>query len=389
MTTTFQDLLASVKAEIEEISVHTLHARLDAGHGPLVIDIREADEQAGGLIAGAVTVPRGFLELRIEGLEPRRDAPIALVCAGGTRSALSARALQQLGYGAVVSVAGGMGAWVRAGYPLQQVRQLTVDQRARYARQIILPQVGERGQLKLLDASVLCVGAGGLGCPTLLYLAAAGVGRIGIVDDDVVDRSNLQRQVLHAEELVGTPKVDSALAALRRVNSDVEVVLYKTRLDPSNVREIFEGWDVVVDGTDNFPTRYLINDACVFMGLPNVHGAIFHFDGQVSVFNHPDGGPCYRCLYPEPPPPELAPSCAEAGVLGAICGVVGSLQASEVLKLLVGAGDPLSGRILSIDVLHGQVRTLKTRPDPRCPVCSEHATITELVDYEQLCAVSL
>lgn len=386
MTTTFQDLLAAVKAEITEISVLDLSDRLSGSSAPLLIDIREPDEQVDGVIAGSHAVPRGFLELRVESIQPERSAPVALICAGGTRSALGARTLQQLGYLDVVSVAGGVGAWRRAGLPLEVVRQLTLDQRSRYARQIVLPQMGEAGQQRLLDARVLCIGAGGLGCPTLQYLAAAGVGTIGVVDNDRVDRSNLHRQILHAEELVGTPKVESVVTALKRINSEVEVVVYDTRLDATNVREIFSGWDLVVDGTDNFPTRYLINDACVFMGLPNVHGAIFHFDGQVSVFNHPDGGPCYRCLYPEPPPPELAPSCAEAGVLGAICGVVGSLQAAEVLKLLIGAGDPLAGRILSIDVLHGQVRALKTRRDPACPVCSEAATITELIDYEQFCA---
>jgi sulfur-carrier protein adenylyltransferase/sulfurtransferase len=385
----FQDLLAQVKAQITEISVQELQARMEGADAPLVIDIREPDEQQGGLIPGATTCPRGFLEPRIESIQPDRATPIAVVCAGGTRSALSALALQTLGYEAIVSVAGGVGGWSRAGFPLEQRKLLSQDQKARYARQIILPQVGDVGQQALLDAKVLCVGAGGLGCPTTLYLAAAGVGTIGIVDNDLADLSNLQRQILHGEDVVGVPKVESAIKTLGRINSDIEIVPYNLRLDSTNVMEVFEGYDIVVDGTDNFPTRYLINDACVFLGLPNVHGSIFHFDGQVTVFNAPDGGPCYRCLYPEPPPPELAPSCAEAGVLGAICGMIGTMQAAETMKLILGAGNILSGRVLSIDALNMTVRELKTRRDPSCPVCSDNPSITELVDYEQFCAVSL
>lgn len=389
MAQSFQDMLASVKAQITEVSVQTLQEQLASDTPPLVIDIREPDEQRGGLIPGAVTVPRGFLELRIEGIQPDRSAPVAVTCAGGTRSALAVSALEALGYDNVTSVAGGVGGWSRAGFPLEHRRMLDQDQKARYARQIILPQVGEAGQQALLDAKVLCVGAGGLGCPTTLYLAAAGVGTIGIVDNDLADMSNLQRQVLHGEEKVGTSKVASAIESLTRINSDINIVPHDLRLDSTNVMEVFDGYDIVVDGTDNFPTRYLINDACVFLGIPNVHGSIFHFDGQVTVFNAPDGGPCYRCLYPEPPPPELAPSCAEAGVIGAICGMVGTMQAAETLKLILGAGNNLSGRVLSIDALKMTVRELKTRRDPNCPVCSEHPTITELVDYEQFCAVSL
>ena len=389
MAQSFQDLLAQVKAEITEISVHDLNALLQGDDAPLVIDIREPDELQGGLIPGATACPRGFLEPRIESIQPDRSAPIAVVCAGGTRSALSVHALQQLGYKAVTSVAGGVGGWSRAGFALEQRKLLTQDQKARYARQIILPQMGDKGQQALLDAKVLCVGAGGLGCPTALYLAAAGVGTIGIVDNDLADLSNLQRQILHGEDMVGVAKVDSAMQSLGRINSDINIVPHNVRLDSSNVLEIFKGYDIIVDGTDNFPTRYLINDACVFLGLPNVHGSIFHFDGQVTVFNAPDGGPCYRCLYPEPPPPELAPSCAEAGVLGAICGMVGAMQAAETMKLIIGAGNILSGRVLSIDALNMSVRELKTRRDPNCPVCSAEPTITELIDYEQFCAVSL
>ncbi len=388
MATSFQDYLAQAKARIREISVHDLKAKLDAGEALTVIDVREPDEVDNGIVPGAKTIPRGFVELKIEGLVPDRAAPVAIYCAGGTRSALAALSLQELGYADVVSVAGGVGAWSRAGLPLDHPRRLTREQMSRYSRQMILPQVGEEGQAKLLNAKVLCVGAGGLGSPTTLYLAAAGIGTIGIIDNDKADLTNLQRQILHNEKTVGVPKVESAKETLRRLNSDVEVRTYQTRLDSSNVMEIFRDYDLVVDGTDNFPTRYLINDACVFLGIPNVHGSIFHFDGQCTIFGAP-GGPCYRCLYPEPPPPELAPSCAEAGVLGAICGVVGTMQAVEVQKLLLGAGDPLVGRLVSFDALKMSFRELKIRKDPRCPVCSEHRTITELVDYEAFCAVTL
>ncbi|MGM0577242.1 MAG: molybdopterin-synthase adenylyltransferase MoeB [Myxococcota bacterium] len=388
MAPTFEDILARTKAQIREISVQDLKERLDANPRPVLIDIREPDETMNGVIPGAVIVPRGLLEQKIEAMVPDRDRPIALYCAGGFRSALSAKSLEEMGYRDVVNILGGVGAWSRAGYDLEHRKTLSTEQKARYARQIILPQMGEEGQQTLLDARVLCVGAGGLGSPTALYLAAAGVGTLGIIDNDRVDTSNLQRQIIHTEERAGDPKVESARETLKRLNSDIEVVAYDTRLDSSNALEIFEGWDVVVDGTDNFPTRYLINDACVFLGIPNVHGSIFHFDGQVTTFNAPDGGPCYRCLYPEPPPPELAPSCAEAGVLGAICGIVGTLQAAEVVKLLLGAGDLLSGRILSIDALRMSVRELKTRRDPSCPVCSEQPTITELVDYEAFCSMN-
>jgi thiazole biosynthesis adenylyltransferase ThiF len=387
MAVSFPDLLAQTKAGIEEISVADLHSRLAGDDAPLVIDIREPDELEGGQIPGSITVPRGFLEMRLESLAGPRDAAIAITCAGGTRSALAVQSVARLGYTHVVSVAGGVGAWSRAGYDLEHPARLTNQDKARYGRQIILPQMGEEGQQKLLEARVLCIGAGGLGCPTALYLAAAGVGTLGIVDNDKADLSNLHRQILHGEDTVGTPKVESAKARLQTINSDITIKTYETRLDASNVMEIFADYDLVVDGTDNFPTRYLINDACVMLGIPNVHGSIFHFDGQVAVFGAGDG-PCYRCLYPEPPPPELAPSCAEAGVMGAICGVIGSLQALETLKLLIGAGENLSGRILSVDALSMVFRTLKTRRDPSCPVCSESPTITELIDYEAFCSLN-
>ncbi|MCB9734571.1 MAG: molybdopterin-synthase adenylyltransferase MoeB [Deltaproteobacteria bacterium] len=388
MSVSFSDYLAQVKSRIREISVHELKEMIGRQKDDLtVLDVREPEEFENGIIKGATTVPRGYVELRIEQVQPDRDKPIAVICAGGTRSALSALSLQGLGYQDVVSVSGGMGAWVRAGYELDHPRRLTKEQQARYARQIILPQLGEAGQQKLLDSKVLLVGAGGLGSPTALYLAAGGVGTIGIIDNDKVDTSNLQRQILHSEGAAGTPKVQSATETLRRLNSDVKIVTYEERLTSENVMRIFEGWDVVVDGTDNFPTRYLINDACVFLGIPNVHGSIYHFDGQCTIFNHGDG-PCYRCLYPEPPPPELAPSCAEAGVLGAICGVVGTMQAVETIKVLLEMGDDLTGRLVSFDALKMSFRELKVRRDPHCLVCSEHPQITELIDYEQFCTVT-
>ncbi len=388
MATSFSDYLAETKRSINEISVHELQQQLASRTDLTVIDIREADELTGGVIPSAKLVPRGFLELRVESIQPDRTKPLAIICAGGTRSALGTKSVSELGYEDVVSVAGGMGAWARAGFAVVAPKTLTDEQKARYTRQIRLPQVGEEGQQRLLASKVLCVGAGGLGSPLALYLAAGGVGTLGIIDNDVADVSNLQRQILHHEGVVGTPKVDSARQTLSRLNSGIEIRTYDERLTSENVIEIFSDYDIIVDGTDNFPTRYLINDACVFLGKPNVHGSIFYFDGQCTVFNH-DGGPCYRCLYPEPPPPQLAPSCAEAGVLGAVCGVIGAMQAVEVMKLIVTAGEPLAGRLLSCDVLNMEFRQLKIRRDPSCPVCSESPTITALIDYEQFCDVTL
>ncbi len=384
--TTFPDLLAEVKRGIREQTVAELAARLEGGEEPVLLDLREPDEHAGGLLPGGIPLPRGFLELRIEALVPDRSTAVVLYCAGGVRSALGAQALELLGYSDVVSLAGGVGAWRQAGLALEQAPGLSVAQRARYARQIVLPQVGEAGQRALLDARVLLVGAGGLGSPTALYLAAAGVGTLGLVDDDLVDTSNLQRQVLHTEASEGRLKVESGRETLAALNGDVEVVTFEERLVAANALSMFEGWDVVVDGTDNFPTRYLINDACVLLDIPNVHGSVYHFDGQVTLFHGPNGGPCYRCLYPSPPPAELAPNCAEAGVLGAICGIVGTWQAAETMKLLLGQGELLEGRILSIDALSGRVRELRTRRDPACPVCGDEPTVTELIDYEAFCA---
>lgn len=365
--------LAAVRARVREVDARGLAERQARGE-LLVLDVREADEHTTGLIPGAVAVPRGLLEQRIERLA-RPSQPIAIYCAGGTRSALAADTLQALGYLDVVSLAGGISAWREAGLPLEAPPDTAWA--GRFARQIVMPQVGLAGQEKLRAARVLCVGAGGLGSPVALYLAAAGVGTLGIVDDDRVDLSNLQRQILHDELWVGRKKTDSARDRLTRMNRDVRVEAIPTRLTAHNALELIAGWDVVVDGTDNFETRYLINDACVLSGVPNVHGAILHFDGQVAVYNHA-GGPCYRCLHPAPPPAHLAPSCAEAGVIGAVCGVVGSIQAVEVVKLILGVGQSLSGRLLSVDLLNGEVRALKVRRDPDCPLCGESPVITTI-----------
>jgi len=325
--------------------------------------------------------------MRIENLCPQRDRPIYIYCAAGVRSALAARALQDLGYEQVYSVSGGFNAWRRAGFPVEQRRFLTPDQLERYSRHLILPEVGEQGQIRLLQSRVLLIGAGGLGSPAAYYLAAAGVGHLGIVDADVVDRSNLQRQILHDEDWVGKPKVDSARQRLQRLNPDIDITTYDTYVTSENILDILDGYEVVVDGCDNFPTRYLVNDACVMKGVPNVHGSIFRFDGQATVF-WPGRGPCYRCLYPEPPPPGMAPSCQEAGVLGVLPGVIGVIQAIETIKILLDAGDPLVGRLLTFDALRMSFRELIIRRDRHCPLCGEQPTIHELIDYEAFCTAA-
>jgi molybdopterin/thiamine biosynthesis adenylyltransferase/rhodanese-related sulfurtransferase len=380
---TYRDLLQQVKAEIEEISTADAAARAD---GPLFLDVREPDEWEEGHVPGAVHVPRGNLESRVESLAPDRSRPIVVYCAGGSRSAFAAKTLGELGYEDVLSMAGGYTDWKRNGFPTQLPRTLSPEQRSRYSRHLLIPEVGETGQQKLLDAKVLLIGAGGLGSPASLYLAAAGIGRLGIVDADVVDASNLQRQIVHSTDTLGTPKVESARRTIEALNPDVEVVTYEERLTSDNIDRILaDGWDVIVDGADNFPTRYLVNDASVWHGIPVVHGSIYRFDGQVTVFK-PHEGPCYRCLFPTPPPPELAPSCAEGGVLGVLPGIVGSLQANEALKLALEAGDPLVGRLLLFDALHTEFTDVTLRRDPSCPVCGEHPTITEYVDYVEFCA---
>jgi molybdopterin/thiamine biosynthesis adenylyltransferase/rhodanese-related sulfurtransferase len=376
----FRDLLAEVKKSIREIDPEGASTR----EGAVFLDVREADEYEQGAIPGAIHVPRGYVELQIEGRLPDKESPIVVYCAGGTRSAFAAKSLEDLGYHDVVSMAGGFNKWKDEGRPWITPRTLDADQRNRYQRHLLLPEVGERGQQKLLESKVLLLGAGGLGSPAGLYLAAAGVGTLGVLDMDVVDRSNLQRQVMHNLDRIGERKVDSAKKTLTALNPDVTVVTYDTRLGADNVVEIIEGYDVVVDGTDNFPTRYLLNDASLVARVPVVHGSIFRFEGQLTVFK-PYEGPCYRCFIPEPPPPELAPSCAEAGVLGVLPGIVGSMQAMEALKLLLDLGEPLIGRLLAYDALEESFRTFKIRRDPNCPACGEHAGPIMIAEYDELC----
>jgi molybdopterin/thiamine biosynthesis adenylyltransferase/rhodanese-related sulfurtransferase len=378
-----RELLARARAETSEISAEALQALLASGAPLRVLDVREADEFSEGSIPGAVLLPRGKLELQVEALVPR-DAHVVVYCQSGARSALAARTLQELGYREVQSLAGGFGRWSDAGYAYERPALLAPAQKARYRRHLTLPEVGEAGQAKLLRARVLILGAGGLGSPAALYLAAAGVGTLGIVDSDVVDESNLQRQVLHTVERVGQPKTQSARETLAALNPDVQVVGFQERLGADNVERILEGFDVVLDGGDNFPTRYLLNDACVLQRKPLIHGSVFRFEGQLTTIL-PHAGPCYRCLYPSPPPAELAPSCAEAGVLGVLPGVIGLLQATEALKLLLGVGMPLVGRLLMYDGLSGRFQELQLRRDPACRACGVSAHPT-LRDGPEVCA---
>lgn len=388
---TFNDVLSQVKQGIREVSVEETKARVinKRKDKPVLVDIRERDEYEQGFIPSADWIPRGFLELKIEDLVPDREREIIVYCAGGTRSALGARSLSELGYTQVSSMAGGFRSWKNAGFPFERPRVLTPEQIKRYSRHIMLPEVGEVGQGKLLDAKVLLLGAGGLGSPSGLYLAAAGVGTIGIVDDDVVDESNLQRQVLHNVERLGMAKVESARKTLQALNPDVKVIAIQDRLDSSNVLEIISQYDLIVDGADNFQTRYLLNDASLKLRKPVVHASIFRFEGQITTFmaNPDEGGPCYRCLYPDPPPAGMAPSCQEAGVLGVLPGMIGTMQANEALKIILGVGETLSGRLMVFDALSTKWRTMKLRKDPECRVCSKHPDDIELIDYEAFCDV--
>ena len=381
----YRELLQQVKSEIEEVDAPQARELLDAPEPPLLVDVREHDEWTEGHIPGAVHVPRGFLESRIEQAAPDRSRALVLYCAGGSRSAFAVKTLEELGYENVASLAGGFTDWKRNGFEVALPRSLDAAKRQRYSRHLLIPEVGETGQMKLLDSRVLLIGAGGLGSPAALYLAAAGVGRIGIVDDDRVDESNLQRQIAHSTETLGDWKAESAKRTIEALNPDVEVIPYLERLTSENVERILaDGWDVIVDGADNFPTRYLVNDAAVWHDIPLVHGSIYRFEGQVTVFK-PHEGPCYRCLFPTPPPPELAPSCAEGGVLGVLPGIVGSLQASEALKLCLGIGESLSGRLLLFDALETEFSEVTLRRDPNCPVCGESPTITDYIDYVEFC----
>ncbi|HEU0196021.1 MAG TPA: molybdopterin-synthase adenylyltransferase MoeB [Nevskiaceae bacterium] len=334
--------------------------------------MREADETVQGVADGAVLIGRGFLELRIEAEAPNLAQPLLVMCGSGVRSLFAAESLKKMGYNDVRSVAGGFNRWKDEGLPFHTPKVLDASARARYSRQLLLPEVGETGQRKLAEARVLLIGAGGLGAPAGLYLAAAGVGTLGVIDHDVVDRSNLQRQIIHTDARVGEAKVDSARQAILALNPTVHVQTHRLRLAPDNVERVFADYDIILDGSDNFAAHYLVNDACVHLGLPDVHGSVFRYDGQVSVFwpNAPGGGPCYRCLYPEPPPAELAPSCNEAGVLGVLPGTIGLLQATEVLKLILGVGCSLVGRLLCYDALHMSFRELKIPRDPKCAWCA-------------------
>ena len=380
----FRDLLAQAKSQIVEIDTAAAQKRIEEGN-LVVLDVREPDEYEQGALPNALHIPRGHLEAQIEGRAVDRDQTIVVYCAGGVRSAFAAKTLQELGYTDVLSVAGGFGKWKDEGREWRQPVTLTPDQRNRYQRHLLLPEVGIEGQAKLLGAKVLMLGAGGLGSPAALYLAAAGVGTIGIVDMDEVDASNLQRQILHNMDRIGERKVESARQTIAKLNPDVKVNTYDVRLTAENIIEIMTGYDVVVDGADNFPSRYLLNDARVKLGIPVVHGSIFRFEGMVSVF-HPLRGPTYRDMVPEPPPAEFAPSCAEAGVLGVLPGIIGSIQALETIKTILDLGDPLIGRILSVDTTEMSFRVFKLRPDPTNQVTWENRDRIEVRDLDGLCA---
>jgi len=393
----FGAYLKGVKAQIRETDVESVSKVVAAqkgksgdgnGAGPILIDVREKDEWLEGSIPGSRWIPRGFLEQRIEEQVPEKSAAVILYCAGGTRSAMAAKSLVDLGYSNVQSMAGGFTAWKRAGHAYDKPYVLSQDQGIRYARHTMLPEIGEEGQIKLLKSKVLCLGAGALGSSSGIYLAAAGVGTLGFIDDDVVDLSNLQRQILHATDRVGVAKVESARKTIAGLNPDVKVVPHVARLNSENVLETLKNYDVIVDGADNFPSRYLLNDAALKLGKPVIHASIYRFEGQVTSFV-PGHGPCYRCLYPSPPPPDMAPSCQEAGVLGVLPGVIGVLQATEAIKLILGLGKSLAGRLLTYDALNAKFREMKLRRDPACPTCGEGVVPEniELIDYQEFCNV--
>ena len=380
----FRELLADAKHKIQEIDTHSAATRIESGQA-VILDVREMDEYQQGTLVNSVHITRGHLEAQAESKIVDKSAPVIVYCAGGVRSAFAAKTLQELGYTNVVSMAGGFGKWKDEGRAWTTPSHLTPEQRNRYQRHLSLPEVGVEGQSKLLASKVLLLGAGGLGSPAAMYLAAAGVGTIGIVDMDEVDASNLQRQILHNIDRIGERKVDSAKKTLTMINPDVDVVTYDTRLCAENVIEILTGYDVIVDGADNFPSRYLLNDASVKLGIPVVHGSIFRFEGMVSVF-HPVLGPTYRDMVPEPPPAELAPSCAEAGVLGVLPGIIGSIQALEALKLILNLGEPLIGKILAIDTTEMTFHTFKLQRDPNNAVTYDNRERIQVRDLEGACA---
>jgi len=388
MVKTSKNILDEARSTIKQIDIDEARRMLERP-GTVLVDVRESDEWRQGHIPQAVGIPRGFLELRIEEKVPDRKAPVILQCASGTRSLLAARSMHEMGYENLFNLNGGFNAWKDRGLPWIADRAFTAEELTRYSRHFVIPEVGEKGQAKLLDAKVLILGTGALGSPSSLYLAAAGVGTIGLVDFDVVDMSNLQRQIIHTVDRVGMLKTESAQKQINALNPGIKVIRHDVRLSAENVMDIIKDYDVVVNCGDNFPTRYLISDACVFAKKPLVDGAIFRFEGQATVFHPAAGGPCYRCLYPEPAPPDMAPSCAEAGVLGALPGLIGSMEALEAIKLIVGAGKPLIGKMVYFDTLSNDyVRILKIRRNPDCPVCSEHPTQTTLIDYEAFCGLA-
>jgi sulfur-carrier protein adenylyltransferase/sulfurtransferase len=388
MAKTSKNILDEARSQIKSIDIDEARRMLEKP-GTVLLDVREGDEWRQGHIPQAVGIPRGFLELRVEEKVPDHKTPVILQCASGTRSLLAARSLRELGYENVYNLTGGFNAWKDRGLPWVADRQFTPDELTRYSRHFVIPEVGEKGQAKLLDAKVLLLGAGALGSSSSLYLAAAGVGTLGLVDFDVVDLSNLQRQIIHTTDRVGMLKTESAEKSIKAINPGIKVNRHEVRLTSDNVMDIIKDYDVIVNCGDNFPTRYLINDACVLAHKPLVDGAIFRFEGNATVFYPAKGGPCYRCLYPEPAPPDMAPSCAEAGVLGALPGIIGSIEALEAIKLILGAGEPLIGRMVYFDTLSKDyVRVLKIKRDPKCPVCSDHPTQTGLIDYEAFCGLA-
>jgi molybdopterin/thiamine biosynthesis adenylyltransferase/rhodanese-related sulfurtransferase len=372
MAKSFADIMREIRASIREVSPGEAAAIAEQSPSTAFLDVREQTEWDEGYIPGAIHVPRGHLESRIESTLPNRDQPVVIYCAAGTRSALAAVTMIQMGYTDVVNMSGGFQQWKTMGLPWQLPPKLTEEQKRRYSRHLLIPEVGAEGQAKLLDSKVLLIGAGGLGSPAALYLAAAGVGTIGIVDFDTVDMSNLQRQIIHTTDRVGERKVESARRTIEALNPDVKVVGHEEMLDQSNVERLIAGYDVILDGTDTFETRYTLNDAAVIANIPVVHASVFRFEGQLTVFQ-PYEGPCYRCLYPTPPPPELAPGCSVAGVLGVVPGIMGMLQTNEVIKILLGIGDTLAGRLLLFDALDASFQELRLRRDPNCPVCSDAA----------------
>ena len=388
MAKTSKNILDEARAQIKSIDIDEARRMLEKP-GTVLLDVREGDEWRQGHIPQAVGIPRGFLELRVEEKVPDHTTPVILQCASGTRSLLAARSLREMGYENLYNLTGGFNAWKDRGLPWTADRQFTADELTRYSRHFVIPEVGEKGQAKLLDAKVLLLGAGALGSSSAFYLAAAGVGTLGLVDFDVVDLSNLQRQIIHTTDRVGMLKTESAQESIKGLNPGIKVNRHDVRLSSDNVMGIIKDYDVIINCGDNFPTRYLINDACVLAHKPLVDGAIFRFEGNATVFYPAKGGPCYRCLYPEPAPPDMAPSCAEAGVLGALPGIIGSIEALEAMKLILGAGESLIGRMVYFDTLSKDyVRMLKIKRDPKCPVCSDHPTQTGLIDYEAFCGLA-